>query len=378
MNKHGLTPEQDSAVQYEGGQLLVSAAAGSGKTKVLVEHLLRHVAGGESNIDEFLVITYTRTAAAELREKILDELSERTAQDPGNRHLRKQMLRCYSAPIGTIHSFCADILRQNAHLTALTPDFRVAEESETAMIKTEVLDDVLDRTYASGGEKFKMLVDTLSPGRDDSRLIRMIQDTHAKLQSSPSPRQWIDAQIQLLSMPGVSDVSETIWGRHLLDRARATAEFWLMEMTDVRAEIRSLPEFDNAYGASFEVTIAGIETFLDAIDTGWDAARLAASVEFPRVRPISGYEEFKDIRNKCKDELKKCSTILGNSSHELIEDMRAIAPAMTVFLRLVENFDNAYSEEKRRRGLVDFSDLEHLTLNLLRDEETGEPTKLAR
>ncbi|MCL2409783.1 MAG: helicase-exonuclease AddAB subunit AddA [Oscillospiraceae bacterium] len=378
MNKRELTPEQESAVKYEGGQLLVSAAAGSGKTKVLVERLLRHIAGGESNIDEYLVITYTRMAAAELREKILDELSKRMTQEPGNRHLRRQMLRCYGAPIGTIHSFCADILRQNAQLTSLTPDFRVADESEAVMIKAEVLDYVLGKAYESGDQSFRDLVDTLSPGRDDSRLVRMIQDTHAKLQSSPSPRKWIEEQIKLLSMPGISDVSETIWGKHLLDKARATAEFWLVEMARAREEMRTLSEFNNAYGASFEATIAGVEAFLDAIDTGWDAARLAARVDFPRVRPISGYEEFKDIRNKCKTELQKSSEVFENTSDELTEDMRAIAPAMTALFKIVEDFDNAYSEEKRRRGLADFSDLEHLTLNLLRDEETGEPTRLAR
>jgi len=142
-SKPKLTPEQEAAVEYRGGTLLVSAAAGSGKTKVLVERLLSRV-GDEDNIDEFLVITYTRAAAAELRERIYDELLKRLAEDPNNRRLRRQSLLCRGASIDTIHGFCTDILRENAHLADLPPDFRVADETESELIKAEVLEDVLN------------------------------------------------------------------------------------------------------------------------------------------------------------------------------------------------------------------------------------------
>ena len=144
-----LTDAQRTAVENDGGALLVSAAAGSGKTKVLVERLFRHMAEG-ANIDEFLIITYTNAAAAELRGKIAAEIAKRVAQDPDNAHLRRQMFRVYQADIRTVDAFCAGILRQNIHLLPpvgeyhLTPDFRVLDEQEAAILRERVLEKVLE------------------------------------------------------------------------------------------------------------------------------------------------------------------------------------------------------------------------------------------
>ena len=378
--KFSLTPEQAEAVTYRGGALLVSAAAGSGKTKTLVGRLLSRVAGGEDNIDEFLVITYTRAAASELREKILDEISIRLADEPENRHLRRQSMLCRGAPIGTIHAFCTDVLRENAHLAGLTPDFRVADESESAIIKSEVLEHVLDKAYETIGTSgvFRELVDVMSAGRDDARLVNIILDAHAKLQSSPNPRAWVSEQALRSSMSGITDVSETIWGAQLMEKARRTTEFWLDEIMRSKECSRSCDELNKSYGTSLDATIASMSSFLNALDSGWDEARRHSRIDFPRPKPLSGYEGFKDIRKRCKAAMDKCSRIFECSSSELIEDMLAVEPAVTALLELILEFDRAYSEEKRRRGTVDFSDLEHMALSLLIDEETGEKTGLAR
>ena len=192
--KFSLTAEQEAAVKFRGAALLVSAAAGSGKTKVLVERLLDRIGSGD-DIDEFLVITYTRAAASELREKIHDEILERLDDAPENRRLRRQSMLCRGASIDTIHSFCTDILRENAHLAGLPPDFRVADESEGNMIKVEVLEDVLNEAYENIEtiEGFGALVDEISAGRDDRRLVRILLDVHRKLQSVPAPRFWVTA-----------------------------------------------------------------------------------------------------------------------------------------------------------------------------------------
>ena len=139
-----LTKAQQAVVENEGGALLVSAAAGSGKTRVLIDRLLRKIADG-ANIDDFLIITYTNAAAAELRAKIFAALSERLAVQPENRHLQRQLTRIYLTQISTVHAFCANILRRYAHTMDLPPDFRVAEEYEMQLLRDRVLDDVLDR-----------------------------------------------------------------------------------------------------------------------------------------------------------------------------------------------------------------------------------------
>lgn len=154
MAKLTLTPQQQAVVENRGGSLLVSAAAGSGKTKVLVERLFRYVMEERCNVDDFLIITYTKAAAAELRSKIAAELSKRLAETPGDRHLKSQLLRVYQADIRTVDAFCTALLRENTHLLAregdrhaLTPDFRVLDEGDAALVRQRVLGRVLEVFY---------------------------------------------------------------------------------------------------------------------------------------------------------------------------------------------------------------------------------------
>ena len=167
-----LTEEQSRAVHDRGGGLLVSAAAGSGKTRVLVERLLDQVTGEGADIDDFLVITYTRAAAAELRARIAQELSDRLAERPNDRHLRRQTTLVYKAQISTVHAFCAALLRESGHQIGLDPDFRLCDEGEGAVLMARVLGETLDRQYEDLDPEgdFAALVDTMAAGRDDSLL----------------------------------------------------------------------------------------------------------------------------------------------------------------------------------------------------------------
>ena len=172
-----LTDSQRLAVDNEGGELLVSAAAGSGKTRVLVERLFRRVLGEEKrNVDDFLIITYTRAAAAELRGRVAQELTERLARSPGDRHLQRQLLRVYRADINTIDAFCTGLLRENVHLLdtgedrSLTADFRVLDESEGQLLCRRVLPRVLEEFYAHITPDGALLADAFGFGRDDRGL----------------------------------------------------------------------------------------------------------------------------------------------------------------------------------------------------------------
>ena len=185
-----LTPQQKKAVYNRGGKLLVSAAAGSGKTKVLVDRLFLYVTAEHHNVDDFLIITFTEAAAAELRSKISGELSKRLAEHPGDAHLRQQLLRVYQTDIKTVDAFCTGLLRQNTHLLsqegdrhALTPDFRVLDQGDSDLVRRRVLDHVLADFYETldgGGE---LLADTLGAGRDDQALAELVLELFGKLQS---------------------------------------------------------------------------------------------------------------------------------------------------------------------------------------------------
>ena len=160
-----LTPQQKMAVENRGGKLLVSAAAGSGKTKVLVDRLLKYIRDpyDPANIDDFLIITYTKAAAAELRSKIAAKLSEHIAADPGNRHLQRQLQRLYLTKISTVHSFCSDILREFAYRLDISGDFRVADENEIIQLRSRAMEQVLENAYAAiGTDADTFTMDSLS------------------------------------------------------------------------------------------------------------------------------------------------------------------------------------------------------------------------
>ena len=187
-----LTKAQQAVVENEGGALLVSAAAGSGKTRVLIDRLLRKIADG-ANIDDFLIITYTNAAAAELRAKIFAALSERLAVQPENRHLQRQLTRIYLTQISTVHAFCANILRRYAHTMDLPPDFRVAEEYEMQLLRDRVLDDVLEDAYAHLGEQSDVAaaIDRLGYGRDDRRLAALVLRLYDSVRCQVDPDGWM-------------------------------------------------------------------------------------------------------------------------------------------------------------------------------------------
>ena len=166
-----LTKAQKAAVEDRGGPLLVAAAAGSGKTKVLVDRLMGYLCQDRdpANVDEFLIITYTKAAASELRGKIGAKLTEVLAANPGNRHLQRQVQRLYLAKISTVHSFCGDLLREYAFALELPGDFRVADETECQSLRQRAMEEILEAAYEniSGSPQLQAFVDTQGFGRDD-------------------------------------------------------------------------------------------------------------------------------------------------------------------------------------------------------------------
>ena len=209
MPELNFTPEQRAAIDTRGSTVLVSAAAGSGKTRVLTERLMAYLTDAEHpvDIDHFLVITYTRAAAAELRSRILDGIYARIASDPENRRLRRQVALCARAEIGTIHSFCADFLRANCAALALAPDFQVADTERCAALRAAALEHTLERAYTrlDTDAPFRLLADTVGGGRDDARLGELVLSLYDKMQCHARPEQWAQRQVDLLALDGVTD-----------------------------------------------------------------------------------------------------------------------------------------------------------------------------
>ena len=383
----GFTVEQLAAVEDRGGDLLVSAAAGSGKTRVLVERLFDYVVREHQNLDDFLIITYTRAAAAELRGRIAAELNRRLAEGEGDRHLQQQLYRIYRADIKTVDAFCTALIRENVHLIegveefALTADLRVLEESEAEILNRRVMRQVLERFYARMDEGDALLADALGFGRDDRSLEELVLKLRGSLQSHAYPRRWMHKNIAFWqSLP--AGIDETPYAPVLLSALRWKAEHWCAALERAVGEMAENPAVRKGYAAPFLQAADQFRRAGEAAGQGWEACR-RAEVVFPRLGPVKDQDggalknRMKALWDQCRKEWKGQSALLSLSGEEAMKDIRAMAPAMAALLRLTEDFDLACQREKVRRNVVDFSDAEHYAITLLLDV-SGEPTDLCR
>ena len=382
------TESQRRAIEDRGSALLISAAAGSGKTRVLTERLLSYVADPDAptDVDHFLVITFTRAAASELRARIIAALSGLAAERPGDLRIRRQQSLCCRAPIGTIHSFCAGLIREYCQALGVSPAFTVLDEDRCETMKQSIASRLLDRRYERIGEDagFRLLVDTVGAGRDDSRLEGTLLLLHEKLRSHPDYEQWAAQQRAAFELDGVRDAGETVWGRELLDAALRSARYWVSAVEDACAEIAAADEkLKKAYGPAFSDAAAQLRDFCRALAEGWDRACAFAEFRFEKLGRLVKYddsarqERLKGVWNGCKKAAAALGETFASDSAALLDDLRAAAPAMQALLDLTMDFDRAYTEEKTRRGTLDYSDLEHLAARLLTDPETGAPTSVA-
>ena len=382
-----LTKSQQAAVDDAGGRALVSAAAGSGKTRVLVERLFRRVLGEEqANMDDFLIITYTRASAAELRERIAQELGQHMTQRPGDRHLQRQLLLIYQADIKTIDAFCTSLLRENVHLLdlgegqGLSSDFRVLDESEAELLRRRVLPRVLEAFYTDMTPGQVQLADCFGFGRDDRGLEDLVLDLYSKVQSHAYPERWLEEQkAAWAALP--ADAGETEYGQTILSGLGRKARHWASILRSSVPEMAEDGGLHKAYSGCFAQAAGLLESFAEGTERGWDeaAGRRAA---FPRLTAARkcGFPELKDkmknIWDRCKKEMSAAWSVLEAGGKDAGEDLRRSAPAMEALLELCMDFGRAYQKEKLRRNATDFSDQEHYAVRLLLGED-GRPTPLA-
>ena len=270
------TNAQLQAICCRGSSVLVSAGAGSGKTRVLTERLMeymdpQHSDAPPEDIDRFLVITFTRAAAGELRARVTSAIAARLRQNPHNAHLRRQILLCRKAQIGTIHSFCASILREYAGALGISPAFRILEEEKSERLRTAALERVLDRCYETASEDFLSLADRVGAGRDDTRLADLILKLHAAMQSHARPEQWAEEQAAEFSAEH-GDASETPWGRELLEQAEEETAFWCTRMEEALSDMQAEEKVRRAYESSFSETAQALRLLKSKLSQGWDAA----------------------------------------------------------------------------------------------------------
>ncbi len=381
-----LTAAQQAVVDDTGGALLVSAAAGSGKTKVLIDRLLARVcdAGSPANIDEFLIITYTKAAAAELRGKIAKELGKRLAAQPENRHLQRQMTRLYLTQISTVHAFCTTILRTYAHLLDLPADFRVLEEHEAGVLREQVLSDLLTDCYESRGEKgnITQTIDKLGYGRDDARLSGVLLPVYAAMRCRVDPQAWLRACREAYAFTGQTRAEDTVWGRYLLQRLQETLVCAERDLRQALALLSCDGKLTEKYAPVFEENIRQVRALMQK--TGWDAVfegKIAGFGTLPAIRSCDAPEAKQKaqlLRKNALQAIRDAQACFYAASEDIVRDLQSTAGPICGLLELLEEFDGRYRAEKQRRKLLDFSDLEHEAIRLLVYPDTKRPTAAAR
>ncbi len=380
-----LTPQQALAVNNRGGALLVSAAAGSGKTKVLVDRLLSYILDpvNPANLDDFLIITFTEAAAAELRGKIAAKLAEKIAQQPDNRHLRKQMQRLYVAQISTVHAFCSQLLRSYAYRLDIPGDFRIASENDCTELQSKAFDMVMEQFYAQATENpdFCAFIDSHSLKRDDSAIADIIIKLYKSIMCYSNPEQWLEECVAATDVRDLTDASQTVWGKYLIADLQQYLQQHIQALQGVLRAAEVTEGFEKPV-ALLHDTVSQLEQ-LRACNS-WDDICKYADIDygkllFPKAATDSQLkEEIKAIRKACKEGLQKKLCRFADESARIFADIENIASATKGLVSLIRAFHTVYSKLKRARKVLDFDDLEHCVLDLVQGKSRSGSTAIAR
>lgn len=400
------TPEQQRVIELHNSNILVSAAAGSGKTAVLVERIIRMICDGEhpADIDRLLIVTFTNAAAAEMRERIAAGITARLEADPGNEHIQKQSALLHNAQITTIDSFSLFLIRNHFNEIGLDPDFRVADEGEIKLLQQEVLAQLLEDAYAGNfvpeealtsregygnegtvpemeaPEQFHACVEYFCPGGRESVLEQHILNLSRYAGSFPWPAEWLEERKNDYAAGDMEALVCSDYGQYLTERVNRTVEGCLEKLREVK-RLCELPDGPYMYGELTDAEIEQLERLTSCKDLEEQAAKIPA-VTFARlpskkddsVDPAKR-ELAKAIRNSVKDTLSDLSESYFKTPLELaVEQGKACREPLRMLLDLVLEFDRRLLAAKQERHLIDFSDMEHYALQILLKREKVEET----
>ena len=371
------TKEQKQAIEEKDSNILVAAAAGSGKTAVLVERIIKKVLKDGIDIDKLLVVTFTNAAAAEMRERVLDAIYKKLDDNPNSEKLLRQITLLNKASICTIDSFCLDVVRNNFYeLENLSPNFRIADTTEIELLKQEVIEDLFERKYEEENEDFTKLIHTYTSYKDDTPLKDLILKIYNYIQSNPFPEKWLREKIEMFNIEKYleQDFSKTIWGNILLEEIKE-------DLTDGTTSLESARKllYDNK---DLEGYLKIIEHDIDMLNNlkanlnNWDNAyeinKVLEFIKWSGKRIDSKEkEEAKNIRDSVKDNLKVLDNILVCDSKTANRDIFDMYNILLKLENIILEFGEEFSKRKRDKNIVDFQDVEHFALKILIKEQDG-------
>ncbi|EWG12524.1 helicase-exonuclease AddAB subunit AddA [Cytobacillus firmus] len=376
------TDDQWKAIMAKGQDILVAAAAGSGKTAVLVERIINKIIEDDDpiNVDELLVVTFTNASAAEMRHRIGEALEKAINDNPRSAHLRKQVSLLNRASISTLHSFCLEMIRKYYYMTDIDPGFRIADETEAQLLRDEVLEELFEEEYGKeGNEGFFALVDTFTNDRSDTALQDIIRDLYDFARSNPSPDQYLDSIVEMYNVDGVSSLEQLPFVRSLLEDIDLQLK-GAKQLLEYGLELTKLPGGPAPRAENFIADLHVVNTLIEAKKDSWTMLYEAMQTwSFGRAKTCKGDDYDEDLVEKAKklrDQAKKIITGLQEElffrrQESFMRDMAEMKPHIEELVSLVKDFSIRFEQIKTEKGLVDFADLEHYCLEILSspDEE---------
>ena len=373
------TDEQWAAVTAGGSRLLVSAAAGSGKTAVLVERIISRIADESRplDVDAMLVATFTKAAAAEMKARIRSALEELLERRPDSRHLRRQLALLPRASITTLHAFCLDIVRQYAPLAGIDPDFRVVGEIEAELMKSDVLDELLEERYGAEGPDGPLarLAERYGGERGDELLHRLVLKLYDFSRSQPWPEHWLKDCARRFAEADAGRLAASPWAEDMKREALIALE-GACAMLQAARDLALRPGGPAPYADTLAEDLALVERLRDTVaGQPWERWKEAfAGVSFGRLKAVRGGDadpRLQERVRKLRDDARKSVTALAEEwmsrdPDEYAAELQELAPYMEALAELVIAFGERFAQAKRDRGVLDFSDLEHTALRLLR------------
>lgn len=373
------TDDQWKAIWASGQDILVAAAAGSGKTAVLVERIIQKITSTEDpiDVDELLVVTFTNASAAEMRHRIGGALEKAINENPTSKHLRKQLSLLNRASISTLHSFCLEVIRKFYYQIDLDPGFRIADETEAQLIRDEVLEELFEEEYGKeGNESFFALVDTFSNDRSDIALQDLIREIYDFSQANPSPNQYLQSMKELYHVGESATIDEIPFVEVLLFDLELQLQ-GARGLLEKGLELTKLPGGPAPRAENFIDDIQLVDALLEARSQSWQEIYLRMqATSFTRAKVCRGDAFDKDLleqAQKLRDQAKKIveklkEELFARKPESFIRDMREMAPHIDRLAQIVEEFAKRFDAAKKEKGLVDFSDLEHYCLQILTAE----------
>lgn len=382
------TKQQQQVIDLRDRNILVSAAAGSGKTAVLVERIITMLTDEEHpvNVDELLIVTFTEAAAGEMKERIRGAIEKALEENPENEHLKRQATLIHNAQITTIHSFCLSVIRDHFHVIDIDPGFRTAEEGELKLLRHDVLDELLEEKYAQKEERFLRFSNAYGGRRNDKKLEEMIEKAYDYSRSYPDGEGWLDSCVDAYRVDCVEDLEKSDYGNKIVTWAKAyleEAKLLNEQATQISLEIDGPAVYEEA----LKLDAQTIRELLSAKNYNELSGRIQ-NIEWSRFascrdKTVSKekIEAVKDLREQVKgivSGLKK--DYFYQKPEEMAADMQICLPYMEELVGLVKCFSQRFDAKKRQENVIDFSDMEQFALQILakKTEEGFEPSEVAK